>query len=138
MKNRVKVKIIEGPVGISTNIDRYTPIMIDNIPNKPDTNAMDPGELEICLAVAAGIISIDVINNIPTTLTQVATKITNNVRKIDWIKNVFIFSAFATLSFIVINTSFSQIKKSIDITNIVDKTNQTTSLSVTVKISPNK
>ena len=45
--------------------------------------AILPGDLEICLAAAAGIISIDVMSKIPTILTHVATNITSNTRNKD-------------------------------------------------------
>ena len=83
MNINVRMAIIDGPVGISKIIDENIPIKTEAIAIKPDPKAILVGELAICLEVAAGIISIDVMSNIPTTFTQVATKITNNIKKIE-------------------------------------------------------
>ena len=102
--------IIDGPVGISKIIDENIPIKTEAIAIKPDPKAILVGEFVICLEAAAGIISIDVMSNIPTTFTQVATKITNNIKKIEWIIDVLIPSDFAIFSSIVIRISLSQIR----------------------------
>ena len=53
------------------------------MPSIPETIAILPGELVICLEVAAGIINIEVINKIPTIFTQVATNITKRIKNYD-------------------------------------------------------
>ncbi len=105
----VRIAIIDGPVGISKIIEENIPIKTEAIAIKPDPKAILVGEFVICLEAAAGIISIDVISSIPTTFTQVATKITNNIKKIELTIDVLIPSDFAIFSSIVIRTSFSQI-----------------------------
>lgn len=138
MKIMASTTIIVGPVGMSIRTDKNNPKIIDKIPIKEDKSAIWIGDFEICFAEAAGIINIDVINNIPTILTQVATKIISKVKKTAWIKFVFIFSAAAIFLSIVSKTSLSQITYKIINTNMVATENKITSLEVTVKISPNK
>ena len=75
--------IIDGPVGISKIIEENIPMKTEIIAITADPKAILVGEFVSCLEAAAGIISIDVISNIPTTFTQVATKTTNNIKKIE-------------------------------------------------------
>jgi hypothetical protein len=81
MKIIASTRITVGPVGVSNNIDKNNPRITESAPISEEKTAIWIGDFEICLAVAAGMISIDVINNIPTILTQVATKITKRVKK---------------------------------------------------------
>lgn len=103
------ITIIVGPVGVSSLTDENNPKIIDKTPIMDEINPIWTGDLDICLAEAAGIINIDVIKSIPTILTHVATKIISKNKKTDWIKLVFILSALAILSSIVIKTNLSQI-----------------------------
>ena len=54
------------------------PNITAKIPNIDEVTAINSGEFVICLAVAAGIINIDVINNNPTILKETATTIVIN------------------------------------------------------------
>ena len=138
MKIITRVIIIVGPVGVSNNIDEYSPKTIEKIPIKEEKIAIWTGDLEICFADAAGIINIEVTSKIPTILTQVATKIINKVKKTPHIRLVLTFSALAIFSLIVNKTSLFHIKDKTIKTKIVAKTNHNNSEEVTVKISPNK
>ena len=104
-----RITIIVGPVGVSNKTEEYKPRIIDKIPIMDEFMPIWSGELDICLAEAAGIINIEVTNNIPTILTHVATNIISRVKKITWITLVFILSDFAIFSSIVINTNLFQI-----------------------------
>ena len=130
--------IIVGPVGVSKITDENSPNNTERIPINEEKIAIWIGDLEICLADAAGIISIEVTSRIPTILTQVATKIINKVKKMPDIIFVLTFSAIAIFSSIVNKTSLFQIKNKTKITNNVATINQRSSSLVTVKISPNK
>ena len=103
------VRIIVGPVGVSSLTEENNPKIIDKTPIRDEANAIWRGDFDICLAEAAGIINIDVIKSIPTILTHVATKIISKNKKTAWTRLVFILSALAILSSIVIKTSLSQI-----------------------------
>ena len=132
------ITIIVGPVGVSNKTEEYNPRIIDKIPIMDEFMPIWSGELDICLAEAAGIINIEVTNNIPTILTHVATNIISRVKKITWITLVFILSDFAIFSSIVINTNLFQIIDKAITTNNVAMKNQSSSSEVTVKISPNR
>lgn len=127
-----------GPVGVSKNIDKKSPRTTESTPIKEEKTAIWRGDFEICLAEAAGIISIEVTSKIPTILTQVATKIINKVKKTAHITLVLTFSDLAMFSSIVSKTSFCHMKYRTVITKSVAMKNQTSSLEVTVNISPNK
>tara|TARA_B100000700_G_C15045550_1_gene857755 strand:+ start:3474 stop:3935 length:462 start_codon:yes stop_codon:yes gene_type:complete len=130
--------IIVGPVGVSKKIDEINPNITEKTPINEEMTPIWIGDFETCLAAAAGIINIEVTSRMPTTFTHVATKIINKVKKMAHIILVFTFSAIAIFSSIVNRTSLPQIKYKTVTTNKVATKNQTTSLFVTVKISPNK
>ena len=127
-----------GPVGVSNRIEANTPKITERTPINEEKKAIWIGDFESCLAEAAGIISIEVISNIPTIFTQVATKIIKRDKNTACIRSVFTFSALAIFASIVIKTSLFHIKYNIVRTDKVAKINQINSSEVTVKISPNR
>ena len=127
-----------GPVGVSNRIEANTPKITERTPINEEKKAIWIGDFESCLAEAAGIISIEVISNIPTIFTQVATKIIKRAKNTACIRSVFTFSALAIFASIVIKTSLFHIKYNIVRTDKVAKINQINSSEVTVKISPNR
>ncbi len=64
--------IIEGPDAVLNSSDENKPIITDNRPPITEKNTILRGLSEIFLAIAAGIISIPVINNNPTILIEIA------------------------------------------------------------------
>ena len=86
------------------------PNITAKIPNIDEVTAINSGEFVICLAVAAGIINIDVINNNPTILKETATTIVINNIINNWLNKVFKPSDFASFSFIVVKTNDDQLK----------------------------
>ena len=64
--------IIEGPDGVLNSSDENNPIITDNTPPMIENNTIFCGLSERFLAIAAGIISIPVINNNPTIFIEIA------------------------------------------------------------------
>ncbi len=69
---------MDGPDGVSKCKERYMPSITAKIPKIDETIAITSGEFATCLAVAAGIINIEVINKSPTILNETATTIVIN------------------------------------------------------------
>ena len=102
---------IVGPDGVSISTDKNIPKNTDNKPNNVATNAMNSGELTNLLEVAAGIISIEVINKIPIILTDIATTIVSIVVNNKLTNKGLIPSALARSSSIVTRINDDQLKK---------------------------
>jgi hypothetical protein len=64
--------IIDGPEEVLNSNEENSPINTDNKPPIIENNTIFVGLSEIFLAIAAGIISIPVINNNPTILIDIA------------------------------------------------------------------
>jgi hypothetical protein len=64
--------IIDGPEDVLNSNEENSPIITDNKPPIIENNTIFVGLSEIFLAIAAGIISIPVINNNPTILIDIA------------------------------------------------------------------
>jgi hypothetical protein len=64
--------IIDGPEDVLNSNEENSPIITDNKPPIIENNTIFVGLSEIFLAIAAGIISIPVINNNPTILIDMA------------------------------------------------------------------
>lgn len=109
IKIRTAATTIEGPEGVSKNNDENIPKITATTPKRAEKNAIFSGEFESCLAVAAGIINIEVINNKPTILNETATTtvISSIIRS--WLIKMFTPSAFASFSLIVVNTKDCQL-----------------------------
>ena len=73
IKIRTAATTIDGPEGVSKNNDENIPKITATTPKRAEKKAIFSGELESCLAVAAGIINIEVINSKPTILNETAT-----------------------------------------------------------------
>ena len=123
---------------MSISTDKNIPKNTDNNPNNVATNAMDSGELTNLLEVAAGIISIEVINKIPIILTDIATTIVSIVVNNKLTNKGLIPSALAKSSSIVTRINDDQLNKINIKTIIPPKYIHHRSFEVTVKISPNK
>ena len=78
MKITTDATTMDGPDGVSKCNERYMPNITAKIPSIDETIAITSGEFATCLAVAAGIINIEVINNSPTILNETATTIVIN------------------------------------------------------------
>lgn len=87
--NVVENNTIEGPNGVSKNIDIIIPPVTDIHPINIEINTILSGEFAYRLAVAEGIISIDVINKAPTIFMEIL--ITNDIKitKINLIRLTF-------------------------------------------------
>ena len=96
---------------MSISTDKNIPKNTDNNPNNVATNAMDSGELTNLLEVAAGIISIEVINKIPIILTDIATTIVSIVVNNKLTNKGLIPSALAKSSSIVTRINDDQLNK---------------------------
>ena len=71
--NKIKdAVIIEGPDAVLNSNDENSPIITDNKPPIIENSTIFLGLSEIFLAIAAGIISIPVINNKPTIFIEIA------------------------------------------------------------------
>ena len=114
------------------------PINTEIIPNNAAKKAIFSGDLAICLAVAAGIISIEEISNIPNILIDEATiRVIINIRIISNIE-VFMPFTFAISLSIVINSYLGQFKyKMIKIMIEVLKIHNISCVE-TVRISPKR
>ena len=64
--------MIDGPEDVLNSNEENSPIITDNKPPIIENNTIFVGLSEIFLAIAAGIISIPVINNNPTILIDMA------------------------------------------------------------------
>jgi hypothetical protein len=64
--------MIDGPEEVLNSNEENSPIITDNKPPIIENNTIFVGLSEIFLAIAAGIISIPVINNNPTILIDIA------------------------------------------------------------------
>ena len=73
IKIRTAATTIDGPEGVLKNNDENIPKITATTPKRAEKNAIFSGEFESCLAVAAGIINIEVISNKPTILNETAT-----------------------------------------------------------------
>ena len=78
MKITTEATTMDGPEGVSRCKERYMPNITAQIPNIDETTAIASGEFATCLAVAAGIINIEVINRSPTIRNETATTIVIN------------------------------------------------------------
>ena len=110
MKITTDATTMDGPDGVSKCNERYMPNITAKIPSIDETIAITSGEFATCLAVAAGIINIEVINNSPTILNETATTIVINNIINNWLNKVFKPSDFASFSLIVVKTKDDQLK----------------------------
>ena len=72
MNNTNEAAIIDGPEDVLNSNDEYKPNTTDSNPTIIENKTIFCGLSEIFLAIAAGIISIPVINNRPTILIDIA------------------------------------------------------------------
>ena len=79
INNNNPAVIIDGPDGVLNSKDANRPIKTDNKPPITENITICIGLSEIFLAIAAGRISIPVINNKPTILMDIAIIAANNI-----------------------------------------------------------
>ena len=72
MNKNKEAAIIDGPEAVLNSKDVNSPIITDNKPPITEKRIICCGLFEIFLAIAAGMISIPVINNNPTILIEIA------------------------------------------------------------------
>ena len=95
MNNTKEAAIIDGPDDVLNSNDEYKPNTTDNNPPITENNTIFCGLSEIFLAIAAGIISIPVINNRPTILIDIAITAAIKIVKIAFALSGFKPSASA-------------------------------------------
>ena len=87
--------MIEGPDGVLNSKDENNPIITDKSPPKIDRTTICLGLFEMFLAIAAGIISIPVINSSPTIFIEIAIIAAIKIVNIAFILSGFMPSASA-------------------------------------------
>ena len=102
-------KIIDGPVGKSNKIAVVTPTITDRHPIMIEQITICIGDLLIARELAAGIMSIAVIKNIPTILKEIATNRANIIEKLNFNFFMFIPSACSNSGLMLIRTNFDQL-----------------------------
>ena len=87
--------MIEGPDGVLNSNDENNPIITDKSPLTIDRTTICWGLFEMFLAIAAGIISIPVINSSPTIYIEIAIIAAIKIVNIAFILSGFMPSASA-------------------------------------------